>query len=349
MEWRRVNRRDRCPVCGHDSWCSVSADGALIVCMRTESGRASRNGGWVHRADGKVAVPPARSAPPAIDAQAMHRRHVADLSDAMADRLARNLRIPVIWLRMMGLGWSWEHSAYTWPMRNAFGGIIGLATRKPGGGKFAVPGSRNGLFLPNVPIDDDPLIVCEGPTDTAAMLALGYSAIGRQGCMGCVDKVIAFVESRAPVPRVVVMADYDPPGIDGAKELVAKLGAAGIKAVWMIPPNGIKDARAWYAAGVKRSEVQKAIDIASLAASSHVSRKSRDGLTRSPSGATNLRGSRETPGAATTVRAWNPTPAPKSGQRATPATRDNMHPSVTALVGESSRSSANPGDHRTGQ
>jgi len=47
--WNRVSRRSPCPVCSKIDWCSVSTDGAVACCMRVESGRALRNGGWLHR------------------------------------------------------------------------------------------------------------------------------------------------------------------------------------------------------------------------------------------------------------------------------------------------------------
>ncbi len=47
---RRVTRRDPCPICEHHDWCSFSADGALVICMRVSSGSVSeaRDGGFVH-------------------------------------------------------------------------------------------------------------------------------------------------------------------------------------------------------------------------------------------------------------------------------------------------------------
>lgn len=46
----RVSRRNRCPICDHTDWCSVSKDGALAICMRSSDGaiRNAKNGGFVH-------------------------------------------------------------------------------------------------------------------------------------------------------------------------------------------------------------------------------------------------------------------------------------------------------------
>src|SRR5215813_7942244 len=36
--WVRVSRTSPCPICKEADWCSVSDDGALAKCMRTEEG-----------------------------------------------------------------------------------------------------------------------------------------------------------------------------------------------------------------------------------------------------------------------------------------------------------------------
>jgi hypothetical protein len=35
--WQRVNRKERCPICGHDSWCGMIV-GELVACMRKADG-----------------------------------------------------------------------------------------------------------------------------------------------------------------------------------------------------------------------------------------------------------------------------------------------------------------------
>lgn len=45
----RVNRAFACPICGRTKWCTFSR--TIAVCMRVESARRARNGGWVHRLD----------------------------------------------------------------------------------------------------------------------------------------------------------------------------------------------------------------------------------------------------------------------------------------------------------
>ncbi len=36
--WRRVTRRQKCQICNHDSWCSISSNGAFAICCRESAG-----------------------------------------------------------------------------------------------------------------------------------------------------------------------------------------------------------------------------------------------------------------------------------------------------------------------
>ena len=49
MNWHNVSKKEPCPVCHHDSWCTVSDDGGMCVCRRVESDRPAKSGiGWIH-------------------------------------------------------------------------------------------------------------------------------------------------------------------------------------------------------------------------------------------------------------------------------------------------------------
>jgi hypothetical protein len=47
--WVRVNHRHPCPICGHPDWCSVSASGMIVYCMRVTGNQPTKNGGWIHQ------------------------------------------------------------------------------------------------------------------------------------------------------------------------------------------------------------------------------------------------------------------------------------------------------------
>lgn len=186
-------------------------------------------------------------------------------------------------LTRLGVGWSEVHQAWTFPMSNAEGEIIGLRLRSPDGHKWSAKGSKNGLFVPDLlPAqcgDDEKgshaigdvltginrrplverLLICEGPTDTAAALDWGFDhAIGRPNCSDGGEMIVELVR-RWDVQDVVILADNDAPGRAGAADLAATL-AAYVPTVRVIePPAGIKDARAWRHAGASKADVEAVI------------------------------------------------------------------------------------------
>jgi len=44
----RVNKRNRCPICDHDSWCLVHPNGDWVICMRCSNDHPTANGGWFY-------------------------------------------------------------------------------------------------------------------------------------------------------------------------------------------------------------------------------------------------------------------------------------------------------------
>jgi hypothetical protein len=163
-------------------------------------------------------------------------------------------------LQALGIGWSgW---AWTFPMRDAGGAILGIRLRKEDGCKLAVRGGHDGLFLPagwDAGPEGGRLFVTEGPTDTAALLDLGVGAVvGRPSCTGGGRLVTEVAGQRRP-REVVLVADNDLPGRQGAERLAGVLIAAGQIVRVIRPPAGVKDARAWLVAGGTRAEVEQAM------------------------------------------------------------------------------------------
>ena len=259
-DWVRVTRQRPCAICGKADWCGVSADGRVACCMRVRSNRPTRNGGWLHRiADAphtrsRPPVPPPRAAAQcSIDWAAMLRQFERDTPTAEVERLAADLGVSPGSLRRLGIAWAAPHRAWAFPMCNAQRETIGIRLRAESAKKWAVAGSHNGLFWPEGLAGAGPLLVCEGPTDTAAMLDLGYDAIGRPSCTGGVDMVIEVVRTLRR-RDVVVVADADGPGIDGADRLARALTEAGRRPKVIRPREG-KDARAWVRSGATRAVV----------------------------------------------------------------------------------------------
>jgi DNA primase len=121
--------------------------------------------------------------------------------------------------------------------------------------KFAITGSRNGLFMPrDLPPSVERLFVAEGESDAAALLDLGVDAIGRAGCDQSVQFTVA-LSRRLDAKEIVVVADSDPPGQRGAIALARRLAVMFRIVRVLTPPTGIKDAREWKRDGLTRDQL----------------------------------------------------------------------------------------------
>ena len=135
------------------------------------------------------------------------------------------------------------------PMRDEHGTIIGIRIRRECGAKFALVGSRSGLFLPNGPLQsNEPLAIVEGPTDLAATLGITRNAIGRPSCSGGQELLIRLVQFRK-FKDIVLIPDNDAPGIEGATRLKDALQPLGCLCRLLFLPPPYKDLREWVAQG----------------------------------------------------------------------------------------------------
>jgi len=258
-QWLRVSRQRPCPVCKKPDWCTYTSDGRAVCCMRVESGKAVRNGGWLHRfgddADRSPAPAPRRTCEAALfDAGAYHAALCEKGDWRDVDGLALSLGLCPCALATLQPAWDHWHDAWAFPMRDGAGKVGGIRLRANDGRKWAVKGSREGLFFDPALGRVAEVMLCEGPTDTAAAISLGFAAVGRPSCSGGVDQTRAFC-FRHGVKRVIVMADQDAPhrrpdgsawypGRDGAQRLVAALG---LPFKMVMPPA--KDLRQWVIEG----------------------------------------------------------------------------------------------------
>lgn len=299
--WQRVSRRRPCPVCGKPDWCVYAGepnDPEAVICARTESQKRCGESGWLHilRHDGPTWSPRVRrielsaariALPPGptprgrgdTDFDRMASRYLTGLKKGL-DKLAISLGLSMQSLERLGVGWSNDHKAWTFPMRNAAGDVLGIRLRLSDGKKLSVRGGREGLFIPSphpnplprgeetglpgpLPTDHSSLatlLVAEGPTDTAALLDLGFDAVGRPSCAGGVKLMVELVRQQKP-SAVVIVADGDPPGQCGAESLAVVLVAyASVRII--TPPVGVKDAREWLRSGATAADVQSVIDAA---------------------------------------------------------------------------------------
>jgi DNA primase len=153
----------------------------------------------------------------------------------------------------LGIVWHQKFGVWIFPMYDGRKRMIGLRTRRADGAKKAITGSKNGLFVPTELVPEQRLFVCEGPTDTAAALTLGFYAIGRASCSSCVEMVIEFIRSNR-IREVVVGSDNDSPGISGATALRERLPVRS----WMIL-TPMKDARRYCQSGGNKAVIEAMI------------------------------------------------------------------------------------------
>ena len=267
--WQRVSRTRPCPVCGKTDWCCFTGDPnnpAAVICPRVESPKRAGDAGWLHvlRDDGRYRERWRRTILVPMPSTSMDSAQMAGTcSNAVQpealQQLADKLGLTVTSLARLGTGWSVEHRAWAFPMRDASGLVKGIRLRLPDGRKLSVRGGHEGLFIPADLPSGESLLICEGPTDTAALLDLGFPAVGRPSCLGGVRLLVDLVHRHKP-PEVVIVADGDSPGRRGAEALAAVLVAHVPRVRVIEPPAGIKDARGWKQHGATSADVQAVID-----------------------------------------------------------------------------------------
>lgn len=267
--WLRVNRNRRCPICAHTDWCLISADGTAAICPRTPSDRQAGNAGWLHRLDGTITRIIANGtdtlpSPRRLSAEGLSqlaRRFQRDLPATRLHILSRSLGVTEESLRRLGVGWSWDYTAFAFPMSGADGRVRGIRLRTLSGRKFCIPGSTIGLFIPRDLRLANDLLICEGESDTAAMLDLGFSVVSRPGCSHGTALLVELIKLNKP-GIVTIMADAGEPGQRGAAALASVLAMYAPIVKVISPPPGISDAREWKLRGATRQDILTAINAA---------------------------------------------------------------------------------------
>lgn len=272
MTWFRVNRSKKCELCGHDSWCTFSDDG-YIYCMRPDEVdpcppagmkmiKQTTDGGAVFapgNSDGNWVPTKKRREPEVkkvINWSRLQQKFVEACTLEHDKKLSDELNVPSYVFAAMGVGWSEGHNAYSWPMYTENWDINGFRLRTIDGSKFAVKGSKDGIFgVPVALADDRLLLVAEGPTDTAALRHLGYYAVGRPSCRGAVETVAALGMNA----DIVIVADADGPGRKGARELATRLMRTSKRVRIIQPTQGSKDAREWISNGITKDAIDLVI------------------------------------------------------------------------------------------
>lgn len=238
--WYRVNKKHPCAKCGRPDWCTY-AEG-VVCCMRIQSDKQMGNGGWLHRTSQPIPyIAPVRKAieEKPIDAYSMWRGWFEQTDHYHLDGFGMSLGVDTNCLKAIGCAWS-TFNAWAFPMKDASENVIGIRLRNDKGDKWAVKGSKAGLFIPDQYsfMPDRVTYLVEGPTDLAAAMTIGLHAFGRPACLGQEQIILNYI-ARHKVERLVIVTDNDEPGIRGAEKLQSMLSI--LSCVWIPPTKDIRE------------------------------------------------------------------------------------------------------------
>lgn len=272
--WREVTRKTPCPICGKPDWCGINTEGTWVVCMRQHSDHETKNGGWLHRVPGSLPVerfelrhpePEPKSKPKLDHETLLQRWREGEERTTTEDLEAFYQETGIHPTALIKIGAVKGQNRDTWEFPMWAGEeMVGIRIRHNNGRKWAVKGSRQGLFIPHPQADDPTMLIVEGNTDAAVAAHLGYQVIGRPACRGQENLVRqALREHRHQ--NLVIISDRDQPktrqdgsvwfpGQEGAEHLAQALR----RAVRIVKPIH-KDLREWYRKGLTRGTLDAMI------------------------------------------------------------------------------------------
>ena len=259
--WPHFSAEFPCPACGDIGTWTCRYGNDWYVCMRSESDRPNRDGGWLHKFGDTVVKPVKQWKPAPI------KRDITKLTFTSSAlpviELSEKIGVTYGSLKALGVVWSEEYQATMWPMSDGDGNIIGYNRRFADGSKKVLPGTNAGLYVPSGVNVDTCCYIVEGGSDTAATLSLGLYGVGRFNCVSGANFLKSLLK-RLHVRRIVIVADNDEtkedgrnPGIDGAKKLKRELP---IQSVIWIPPSPIKDMREFLQKGGTKQMIESRIN-----------------------------------------------------------------------------------------
>lgn len=256
--FHRPRRGEVCAACGKSDWCLISDDGKRCLCKRVASEVRWKDAGYLHGDSTSVLGDTSEwrsysrhtTNTRFLDLDGILQRYLQDTTTERIVRLSTQLGVTVDSLRRLGAKWSVRYDAWAFPMFNADRKVVGIRYRKEDGDKFSMKGGNEGLFLPS----GDPartIYMPEGPTDTAALLAIGLFAIGRPNNSNGSSMVKSLLVKLRPA-ELVIVSDRDAAGRDGATRFASALR-------WtcrIISPPRHKDVREWVNAGATAAAIE---------------------------------------------------------------------------------------------
>lgn len=267
-QFLRVTGANPCPICEHDSWCTVSENGAIVRCMRVESAKESKaedgSIGWIHKLDKAVRLPAQKNEPRKLSirevTECARKAYEHKLAPETRSKLSESLGVSRESLEALRVGYGCDRNGRewsSWPSRDFKGNVVGLVRRYEDGSKKTLPGTKCGLFYPMERKGlKGPVLILEGGSDVAAAFSVGVPAIGRPSNTGGAEWIGEMLGKK----RKVVIGENDEsperrgrvstcpidcqgclncwPGMAGARMVAEKL-----KCNFVLPPSEFKDFR----------------------------------------------------------------------------------------------------------
>lgn len=255
--WVRVDLRTPCPVCGKADWCMLHIDGRKVICPRVKSGSYIKGSGYFHKLynNGLLGTKKAakRRSNRMVNWFTLAQLYMRQ-ADATIWKLSKQLGLSVDTLSKFCVGWDGE--AYTIPCYTGFQEMNGIMRRWPDGSKKWVTRSRNGLFIPKMKSIEGNVFIPEGFSDAAALVELGFRAIGRPNCEVGLEGIKDFIADNPNIAMITVVGDNDPDNVHGdvgqrgAERLVRELYGNKVQLGILDIPKQFKDTRQWCAQGM---------------------------------------------------------------------------------------------------
>lgn len=268
-----VTRQNPCPICGHptttrrEGYCVIDRNRDLVWCGHSIS--YGRRSFYTISSMGKAVVAPAQhltvketSEPKDFLEHQQRFYRFGQTNIGFMAREAQALGLHVEHLARLGAGVDEKYpDCLTFPMFDGYRNVIGIRYRASNGRKWAAVGSKNGLFLDmHEPISDGTVLCPEGPTNTAALLALKFSVVGRPAAFLGGNYLCPQADSKVKSNLdLVLFADNDKAGMDGAEKVAGYVKDWWRSVTIATPPAKYKDVRDWYRAGAKRDDVRMAV------------------------------------------------------------------------------------------
>jgi hypothetical protein len=236
----------------------------MVWCGRVSEGSIRQNAGgqYLHHRDSSNPVWQQTAQPEHVTHSRKHQperdwgafaNYLAVDSEQRCSELAEELRVSTQSLIDLGVGWYPQQACWTFPERDANGKVIGINRRFRNGDKKRMSGSKSGLtYACGWNQGNGPICLVEGGSDTAALITIGISGVGRPSNRAGVGLMVDLLFDIPAHREIVVVAERDQkedgawPGRDGAISVATQLAEAlGRPITWALLPGNAKDARAW--------------------------------------------------------------------------------------------------------